>query len=243
MTWEQFLIVCGRVPGSAFGLMPIGWTLRVEMIFSILMPAFVTALMTQRVLFYGAIAALLYLPMSMGWPFFVTNFACGILMRRHHEELRGLAQRWRRWFWMTLPVGVLLVQLGPMLGWTEKAVLSYRRSVSMMLGSALVVVAIAYAPAYSLVFSHKIAQFLGRISYSLYLIHVPVIVIFTSRLGASSRAVELIAVTVLVVGLAIAIATVMERAVEVPSQRLGRYLGRRVDTLFRVGAGTKDPGC
>jgi peptidoglycan/LPS O-acetylase OafA/YrhL len=83
-------------------------------------------------------------------------------------------------------------------------------------------------------------QFLGRISYSLYLVNVPIIWVFIpltprlglNRLGALDRG---LIVGLLVTILSIPIAAFSEKYVEQPGIRLGRLLSTR--SRARAGAG------
>ena len=72
----------------------------------------------------------------------------------------------------------------------------------------------------------SVPKFLGRISYSLYLTHLVVIVSLLHLLGQS---LPLPLATTAAVLLSIGVADVCQRYIEAPSQRLGKRLARRFD--------------
>jgi peptidoglycan/LPS O-acetylase OafA/YrhL len=69
----------------------------------------------------------------------------------------------------------------------------------------------------------RVPQFLGRISYSLYLVHVPVLLAVIHLLGSSVDPVLLLP---LVWAISIGLADLSQRFIEVPSHALGRRLAR-----------------
>jgi peptidoglycan/LPS O-acetylase OafA/YrhL len=93
-SFTNLLPLVWMFPNRAYGLIPVAWTLRVEMIYSLLMPALVAGLATHVLLFAGLVIGLLSLPLHLVWPFYICNFAVGILMRRHYGYLSNtMAQR------------------------------------------------------------------------------------------------------------------------------------------------------
>ena len=96
-------------------------------------------------------------------------------------------------------------------------------SVLAQIGAACVV-AISFADPYAIrFFSGKIPAFLEKISYSLYLIHLPILFTLVHVLWGH---IPLIAILGLVVPISLFAAYVMYRSVEVPAIRLGRYIAR-----------------
>ena len=69
----------------------------------------------------------------------------------------------------------------------------------------------------------RVPQFLGRISYSLYLVHIPVLLTVVILLGPH---IEPILLLPFVWAIALAVGAVSERFVERPAQNLGRRLTR-----------------
>jgi peptidoglycan/LPS O-acetylase OafA/YrhL len=72
--------------------------------------------------------------------------------------------------------------------------------------------------------NHRSNQFLGRISFSLYLIHVPIVATLAFTLGDA----QWWLVGIIGLPLSLAAATLFHRYVEVPSQRLAHRVGARV---------------
>jgi peptidoglycan/LPS O-acetylase OafA/YrhL len=89
------------------------------------------------------------------------------------------------------------------------------------LGAAFVIVLALEIPKIRAFLEGKVPQWLGRISYSLYLIHVPLmLVLFPVLLGRMSFALASLAV----IAASLGAASVMYISVEAPSIRLGHRL-------------------
>lgn len=229
---SNLLNLVWMLPNRAYGLMPVGWTLRVEMIFSLMMPALVAGLTTHVLLFAGLVLGLLSMPLQLVWPFYICNFGVGILMRRHYLYLSKAMERRQMLAWCAMPLGLLLVQLPAIFGWPEPNVLSYRKLIVMMSGSTMVVFACTHAKWWAEKFSHRLPAFLGKISYSLYLVHIPVVLILAGRLGYGVSKLQIVGTSLACLTVSLLIATAMERWVEFPSQQLGRRLGSRLDAAL-----------
>ena len=72
--------------------------------------------------------------------------------------------------------------------------------------------------------SHPASQFLGRISYSLYLLHVPIL-LFVAHHFAGALPLHLLVVPIAIVS--ILVASAFHAAVDAPAQAIGRWAGRR----------------
>jgi peptidoglycan/LPS O-acetylase OafA/YrhL len=91
------------------------------------------------------------------------------------------------------------------------------------LGAAAVIVLALEVPRASVFLDGKTPQWLGRISYSLYLIHLPImLVLFPLLLG---RVPFVVAATIVIV-VSLSAATVMQTWVEAPAIWLGHRLAR-----------------
>jgi peptidoglycan/LPS O-acetylase OafA/YrhL len=89
--------------------------------------------------------------------------------------------------------------------------------------AALIVVALCLDPELDTVLGHGFAAWLGRISYSLYLVHEPVL---TTLVNIFSRKVPLHFILVWALLLSVLIADLAYRTIEKPSMGLGRRLAR-----------------
>ncbi|WP_040422755.1 acyltransferase family protein [Actinopolymorpha alba] len=194
------------------------WSLKWEVVFSLLLPAYLAvAKGLRRVGLFGLVvpavlvlagtvtgsAALLYLPM----------FAVGVLMATNLHSLRAMAARLDRW-WPLVAVaggGILVGRWWLPLGVADVLM-------SVVSAGVVVLLFLAWAPART-VGEHRVSQWVGRRSFSLYLIHVP-IVLAAVRLPGWGPAVAFPA--------SLLVAAVFYRLVERPALRFANHLGRRI---------------
>lgn len=229
--WSDALLVGG------VGLLnsPL-WSLRWEVVFSLLLPVYLLlasrytkALPVKLAGLLGLIAvgtllgsqALRFLPM----------FAFGVLMAYHLEELSAIGRRidaaarpalaW----WSLGALAVLLLTAR----WTadglpvESALLEAAGSGGSFLGAVLVVFLAMYWPSARNVLLTGPVQYLGLRSFSLYLIHEPVVV---STLFLLPEATPRGATFLICVGLSLLAAAGFYQIVEAPSHRLAQRAGR-----------------
>lgn len=206
------------------------WSLRWEVLFSLLLPLYVWVALALRkagpVLFVGALAVatvgsatgrpmLVYLPV----------FALGVLIAAHWDRLADGAARLRTTAWWTLAVlAALCLTSRWYLGSGTVHV------PTSLVGATLTVALFAWwAPAVRLG-SSRVASVLGRLSFSLYLVHWPVIVTVGLLLGAG---VNVILLLVLALVASLLVAEVFFRLVEGPSHRMSQRLGAWIDGRSR----------
>ncbi|WP_033575409.1 acyltransferase family protein [Dickeya chrysanthemi] len=80
---------------------------------------------------------------------------------------------------------------------------------------------------------HRILTFFGDISYSLYLIHYPVMVFFRNYLSDTTASTERVTIFILSIAISIVISSVMFIWVEMPSIRSGKKLAGILSTRMR----------
>lgn len=206
------------------------WSLRWEVFFSLLLPVFVwVALRSRRhsaavaagaalVIVIGRLTgneALVYLPV----------FLLGTVIAVHLDDLRALAARPRvRPF---LPIlfaaacGLLIAS------WLARPITTRGGSADHVLwglsavGAALIVVLAIVWPRAARVLDTAPAQWLGRVSFSLYLIHAPILGTLGYALGPDRWWLACL----LGIPLSLLLAPVFHRLVERPSHRLSRTVG------------------
>lgn len=159
---------------------------------------------------------------------FVALFVAGILIAGNMEAIRGAVGRLPSWAipaaWI-VGIGLLLAP-GP-------SVFAYYNFV-WGLGAVLLLAVVVGSPASDRVLSAPPLVWLGKVSYSLYLIHVPLLVAAVHlTYGRVPLAVTIPAVIVA----SLLCAELMHRFVELPSIRLGRMLGG----LRRPGGALPEP--
>lgn len=220
----------------SYGIDNVLWSLRWEVVFSLLLPAFVWLALriTRHPLILAGLcvtATILGRVLSVATLVYIPVFLLGTVMAAHLEELR----RWRpprRW---TLPLlaglaGALLIAswLARPLGLPEVA-----QSVLWGLagaGAALTVLLAVLWPPLQAGLELRPVQWLGRVSFSLYLVHVPIIATLVYLFGMSRWWLACL----IAVPLSLVTAEAFQRWIEAPAHRLARTVGSRMPQLPRT---------
>jgi peptidoglycan/LPS O-acetylase OafA/YrhL len=221
---------------QTYTIVNVLWSLRWEVMFSVLLPVFVVVgLATKR---HRTLAAVLSIALGVVGRVldvdalvYLPTFFLGTMIAVNLRELRAWAARvsarGRGLVWAALAgaSAVLLVA-----SWLARPFAPAGSSLSAALwglagagAAGLIIVAIG-SPLAERMLSARFPRWLGRISFSLYLVHVPVLASVAFVLGDENWP--------LVAGIAIpasfAIAWLFHVAVETPSHRLARRAGTRV---------------
>lgn len=215
------------------GLLPPLWSLKWEVIFSLVLPLAVYGAarrwrigLAQTVVLLGLTLLgsdslsprhpvqnyLLYLPM----------FGVGAVMAHQHELLARIGGS------LTRATGTLAAALGIVLltlSWTARDPSGAGYRPAAVLGAALIVFAFGYWKPMRTVAETRPLQWLGRRSFSLYLVHFPIVVCTAILLGSRSRFAFLIAVP-----LSLLAAHAFFRLVEGPSHRFSQAVKTRLAT-------------
>ena len=210
------------------------WSLRWEIIFSLLLPLFVlAAVLIKRSWIAFALAMAGCVALTIGDPnhanaaFYLPVFMMGTLMASRLDAIQEWSARRSKRFWIT----ALSISLFFMVACQ---VFSFAAPPSSVIGGLLwslvglgaagiILCAIGFA-SFSGFLNRRPNQFLGKISFSLYLIHVPIIATLAFTLGDA----QWWLVGIIGLPLSLAAATVFHRYVEVPSQRLAHRVGTRM---------------
>jgi peptidoglycan/LPS O-acetylase OafA/YrhL len=209
------------------------WSLRWEIVFSLLLPLFVlVAVLLRRSWIAFALAMAGCVALTFGTPnhanaiFYLPIFMIGTLMASRLAAIQEWSRR-RSWPFWVIAFGTSLLFM------IASRVFAFATHGNPVIGGILwslvgigaagiIVSAIGFGPFRSFL-NARVTQFLGRISFSLYLIHVPILATLAYQLGdAQWWLVGLIGVPV-----SIAAATVFRRYVELPAQRLAHRAGAR----------------
>jgi peptidoglycan/LPS O-acetylase OafA/YrhL len=213
------------------------WTLVLEMRVSLIFPllaAFILRIRTVTAFLIAAACPLVYQASIRVWPAsepmvttiaFTAAFICGILIARYLEAIRGWYESLARWVKLAMALVVMLFYT------CSHLVPSRVGQVPMLMGAAgLIVIALNSNFARRLL-SLDMPKFMGRISYSLYLVHVPVLFSLSFMLHARISKTLLFLVYV---ALAIGLATIFNILVEEPCIRLSRRIGRQQPVVSEV---------
>ncbi|GEN62530.1 acyltransferase [Acetobacter oeni] len=215
------------------------WSLIVEMRISLLFPLLVwcciraprTTMAASGALSIAFVMSTSYVRMT-DWSFtsaraagYVFLFTAGILIARNLDHIRVHLARLTRsqnvlcWCFVLALVGIRTSRLWP--GMTLDDGIRFYMCAT---GAILLVLLIAAGGRISRLMEHPVPQGAGRISYSLYLLHMPVIGFCLKRIAPLTTH-----NTALLIGFVISIAAAIlaRRWIEIPSVSLGKYLVRR----------------
>ena len=228
-------------PDTAAGLLPQGWTLRVEMIFSLLLPFMV---MLAWRLHWGVLVALSAPLVAFEEPLFrsqlyALDFSAGIALYRERARLAALAARLpgavralllcAGLVLLTLPVRWLLELSNPPLA-----------NALFALGAIALVAGARHAPGLAGFLSTAPLVYLGRISYSIYLLHFTLLTLLAPLLARPLGLAGGVGFALLVAAASTACAALAYAYVERPCIRAGnaacRWLARRLGGVARTSA-------
>jgi peptidoglycan/LPS O-acetylase OafA/YrhL len=232
---------------NSFSSNSVLWSLRWEVIFCLVLPLFLLAAVAIRRFWMPAvflscgltlagkllhIDALLYLPV----------FFLGTLVAVNLEAIQSWSRRTRVFAGLRGSLLVAACLAAIVASWMLRPVIPAGTVASDAVGSltpvgalGLVVCAIAAAPVRRAL-SAPIPQRLGRISFSLYLTHLPILVAFTYLLGDRNW----ILVAVVGIPISLGVAVLFFRFVEAPSHRLaGRIRSLLDDRSRRIYVGLR----
>lgn len=213
---------------STYDVNNVLWSLRWEIIFSVLLPAFVAVgLLARRQWFLAVVLsvsamiagrilhidALVYLPV----------FLLGVLMAVRMPDLRRwAAQRTPRFWAIATGISLFLLIGSWLLRPVEQAITADVLWALAGLGAAGLIVVALGSPAVSRVLSSRVPRWLGRISFALYLVQAPVIATLAFGLGDERWPV----VVALGIPVCLLVAWGFYWLVEKPSHRLARWVSR-----------------
>ncbi len=200
------------------------WSLQWEAAFSLLLPVYVFVAVRWRGMALlkvcGALvvvgigsktghASLLYMPV----------FVLGAVLAAERERLSRMAACFSGVLWWAVGIAALALMTGD---WTVGPLHEWISRPMRSAGALLIVFLFLYCRPVATWAKHRTLQWLGRISFSLYLIHEP-IVVSVDRLLPGDNPWE---VLLIAVPLSLVVAAGFYRLVEAPSLRVSRWAGR-----------------
>lgn len=229
-SFGRALVDITLIGGTSGAITPL-WSLTWEVLFSLLLPAYVFAVraIPVWVLFVGSLALLeVGAVLSVATLSFLPIFAIGVCVAASWRRLEALARSinarsWRWCIWLLVFVASAALTLS--YWWVAPFSTSYYTWLRgpIVLGVTGLVLVAMFSPAARRVLSTRVFKWLGRISFSLYLTHEPIVIAFAYLFPGKA-----------VLGSAIAIiasvlfAWLFAWAIEGPSHRLSRRIGERI---------------
>lgn len=205
------------------------WSLQWEMTFSLLLPLYVVAAMRFRRWWLVSIAGLVLLIgagelMGMTGPVYLPIFGVGALMAARRDVLQEWAGKAGRWGWMSLAAASLTLLC---FRWMFPQ-LQFGIATASLGGALMIFAFIAWQPTIDFG-NNSVIHWLGLRSFSLYLIHEPIVVSVVFSLHMTNP----FQVALFAVPLSLLAAEVFFRVVEQPSHRLAGLVGRAVTNRGR----------
>lgn len=241
VTAEGWLLDTLLVSGDATRLISPLWSLRWEVLFSLALPLYLLVAVKVRraswVLLLGALAASFVGDYAGISPLvFMPMFAVGVLLATNLTAVRAACQSIRTWGWWALLVlaVVLLTWRWTLVNFTTSSVLFSASRPLAVVGAGLVVVIAAFWQPAVRVLTTRPIQVAGKLSFSLYLIHEPIVIAVAHLLGTDHMGWVLpVAVPISLLG-----SWAFYAAVEGPSHEAAKRIGAWVDQrqVSRSGA-------
>ncbi len=221
--------------GGSFNYDGPAWSLKWEVLFSIELPFFVVLAVFTKRWWLGAIVACLALNVAGTYAgldvfFFLPMFLIGAIMAVNLEAIQASGARLyaRRWSGLVTPFTLVVAALLFLSRVLIPDSIQVHKSVEALtatgwlLAGLLVVLLAVVSPGCARLLERFVPQWLGKVSFSLYLIHFPILATLTFIFGQSRW------YLVWSVGLPLTLvfSYVFYRFVEKPSHRLSHRVGR-----------------
>lgn len=222
-------------PGEAFVQLPVGWTLKVEALFSILLPALMLlATRAHWLLLVSVSVPALLIEDRTTYDFlrFSLDFSFGIAIYCERDRLATMFESMHIAFRAALlAAGIALLTSPPffMLDLDQPL----RSLVFYCGGAALIVMCAVHMPGVRGALSRGLVSYLGRISYSVYLIHAPIIILLTPYVDHQLNFAEGTLFVAICLVTTYMIAPVIYTFVEEPAMRAGYWASTRLGRLAK----------
>ncbi len=204
---------------------PVIWTLVIELKISLIYPMFpiAAAILGARVSAAGALFFGVWLwgtGVTGYWPYLFQFMVGGIIFRLIADHATSI-KRYR----IEILLSCLLLYLSSLFAFESRDSVAAQLVLGLAFGglilSSLTVVRLRCA------LESAISQFLGKVSFSLYLLHLPLLLAFV-RLTTAQDGIEKASFVMIFLCSSLLLATLLNRFVEIPAMRLGRDLDRRI---------------
>lgn len=212
------------------------WSLHWEVIFSLLLPLFVVAARANPLVAGSIALALTTLGLHSGWLHFLPTFMLGCAMAFEADRIRSLFSKRRVWM-VGLPAAVALLTADAWLRSGAGEVIALPLEAAG--AAAFVALALAANP-FGAALCKKPLQLLGKRSFTLYLVHEPLLVAVAFLLGGAPP----VSLAVVAFPLIVLVTEAFFRTVERPSHVWARWAGTTVSELAqpRTRFGTEHAG-
>lgn len=210
------------------------WSLKWEVLFSLLLPVYVLVALRWRRFWHLKIVLALLLAaagalLDVEALSYLPIFAVGAVLGAERERIRALTRPWPRFVWFFVAAAGIFLANAEWIS-PEQPIPGVEAVVTV--GATLIVLLFVSCRSAKRLGDTAAAQWLGRVSFSLYLVHLPVILAGVTLL----RSVSLPLALAVSVAASFVIAELFYRYVEQPSHRLSMAVGRAVGRRSRSDA-------
>ena len=154
-------------------LIPQSWTLSIELVLSLFLP--VGLLLAQRgvswLLFFGVLAVTV-----LGVSVFVVHFLIGLLLAKYHKVVTSYLMRYRWQRWLILVIGLFFYT-------AADSLYSVLNDTGLWLvsglGAGMILLFVLGSLQTQALLSQPSLRYIGKVSYSLYLLHMAVLMFLT----------------------------------------------------------------
>jgi peptidoglycan/LPS O-acetylase OafA/YrhL len=205
------------------------WSLQWEMLFSLLLPLYVVLAIRMRRTWLLSIAGL-FLIIAVGnilyaaLPVYLPMFGVGVLMAARRDVLERWGRKLGPWGWASLLVASIVLLCSQWLFPQLPMTISLAA-----IGGALLLFAFIACKSAVRLGNNFLVHWLGMRSFSLYLVHEPIVVSVAFVLHATNP----FQVALIAMPLSLLVAEIFFRLVERPSHRLAGVAGRAVTERVR----------
>lgn len=210
------------------------WSLKWEVLFSLLLPVYVLVALRWRRFWHVKVVLALLLAaagalLDVEALSYLPIFAVGAVLGAERERIRELTRPWPRFVWFFVAAAGIFLANAEWIS-PEQPIPGVEAVVTV--GATLIVLLFVSCRSAKRLGDTAAAQWLGRVSFSLYLVHLPVILAGVTLL----RSVSLPLALAVSVAASFVIAELFYRYVEQPSHRLSMAVGRAVGRGSRSDA-------
>ena len=237
---RQMALINLPLPANVPDLLPQNWTLGIELKASLLLPFFIFCARGRRAASLLAIAILLMIVSPHGY---YVSFVLGVALARFCDPIVARLSTLPRYVpWIVFVIGILFYQslhVAMDIVRLPEAARGYFWCLSSV-GCVLILVVVLSCAGMHKVLEHRSLVFLGRISYSIYLLHILVLlcvqplIVYSLNFMGITRAIILLPVSLGVnIFCTLVLATLTHRFVEVPSIDFGHWLTKKIQRRFQ----------
>ena len=207
---------------------PVIWSMPVELKNSFLVPFMIFIIRRNRFifsfLFIGVLSGVMHID------FWVVIFFLGVLLAKYHPIFGAYIQSAGK-------VEQTLLFVSAILLYSSAFTLNFdiNKNVQTLIitaGSCLFLLLGIYHKGFSRLLKMRFCRFLGKVSYSFYLIHLPILMVVASRYPFIDNY-SLIPVFIISISLSLTTSYVMYRLVEMPFQNLSKWMVAKYN-IFKI---------